>query len=168
MIKFTDMEYRQILSDTVKEVEEAWKTSDSIYAFGYPSALVGSVYIVGEGNDIDVLVLVDDLPSKSWDRLRMHGFEHSSSGAENTYPICAGGFESFRKKDINLLVVDQLSTFMSWKMSAEVCKALNLSNRTDRVIVHRIIMDSCDSDSARVGLEVSPSAILDGPQQQIS
>lgn len=98
-------------------------------------ALVGSTYILGQGADVDVLVRVADMKSFA-QRLEAEGWIREGNAS---YPV--GDFISMRKDDFNLLLVEEEKYFNAWKLAAEVCKALKLHFKDDRVLVHRVVRD---------------------------
>jgi hypothetical protein len=62
------------------------------------------------------------------------GFETSEDQGEN-YPDCI----SYRKGDINIIVVYDDWVYKNWVKATQVCKYLNLLKKEDRKMVHRII-----------------------------
>lgn len=119
------------------------------------SRLVGSTYILGKGKDIDYLFLVPDLYDTQ-ERLKGRNW---ADGLSLEYDGL-GNFFSARRGEINLLFVEDSDFYDKWLTSAEVCKALKLESRTDRVIVHRIIMDDMTAEKAK---NPQPNPIEDGP-----
>ncbi len=116
--------------------------------FGYDVKLVelvGSIAIHGQGNDIDVMVYVSvDAVIRLVEWLTQCDGWIEQTGNEEEYG--PGDFRSFRDGDINLLMVWQDKTALSWLASVEMCKWLRVETRDQRVAVHQIIMDgvSCD------------------------
>ena len=105
--------------------------------------LVGSTYIYGGGNDIDILVLLDNTGG-SVDELRLPGWEYGGST-----PKSGDGWCSWKQGDINLLVTADQTYFNDWVTASEVCKYLFLKRgivleKPDRIAVHAIIMDDKD------------------------
>ena len=104
--------------------------------------LVGSMYIVGEGQDIDVLVLVQVLGNNDIQALEIEGWEYGGSIPGEG---CGDNWISLKKKDINLLVTSDKEYYDKWITAAEVCKYLQDSGviltKQQRVSVHSIIMD---------------------------
>ena len=105
--------------------------------------LVGSTYIYGGGNDIDILVLLDNTDG-SVDELRLPGWEYGGSTPKSGDKWC-----SWKRWDINLLVTADQTYFNDWITAAEVCKYLFLKrgivlDKPDRISVHAIIMDDKD------------------------
>ena len=107
-------------------------------------ALVGSTYVRdGNDSDIDILVLV-----RKFEELPLPWTEGGSGGS------AGGGFRSWKmEKDgetINVLQVDSLEYYISWKQAAEVCRFLYLRGFTVPTAVvhgiHGIIMDAASAE----------------------
>lgn len=97
--------------------------------------LVGSTYALGEGKDIDVVALVPDKVDAQ-EVIEKAGYQHTGhdSGEEDN-------FTTFRKGDVNLMLTESKKFQDDFLTSTEVVKYLNLTNRDERVGVHRIIMN---------------------------
>ena len=105
--------------------------------------LVGSTYIYGEGNDIDILILLDSTGG-SIEELRLPGWEYGGSTPKSGDKWC-----SWKQGHINLLVTGDETYFNAWVTAAEVCKYLFLKrsivlDKPERIAVHAIIMDDKD------------------------
>ena len=104
--------------------------------------LVGSTYIYGQGNDIDILVLLNTAAPTytSIETLVLPGWVYGGST-----PKSGDGWCSWKQGDINLLVTDDETYFNAWVTAAEVCKYIALRGvkleKPDRIAVHAIIMD---------------------------
>ena len=87
-----------------------------------PPLLVGSCVWLGEGEDIDVVVFVDDA---SADR-----------GGEQCSPRAYGGMAAYRHGPVNVIAVDDERIWAGWQYAAElmpqVPKAL-IADKDDRV-----------------------------------
>lgn len=102
--------------------------------------LVGSTEHNGEGNDYDVVVLVDDLP-KMKDGLRSLGWDNESDWVDNSYP---NSFISMRKGNFNLLLTEGIEFFQRMKNSAKVIRKVQSIfgrlNRADVCDIYSIIL----------------------------
>lgn len=107
------------------------------------TAIVGSVYILGEGNDLDVLVRAEDA-NDAMDRLETEGYRPTGnpSGEEDD-------FLTLRKGHINVIVTQSQEFFDNFLEAAEVCKLLKLTSKQDRIAVHRVLMDGESAEVAR-------------------
>ena len=119
------------------------KASGDLFLRAKRIELVGSTYIYGQGNDIDILVLLDS-NGVGVDELRLPGWVYGGST-----PKSGDGWCSWKQGDINLLVTEDQTYFNSWVTAAEVCKYLFLKrgvvlDKPDRIAVHAIIMDDKD------------------------
>jgi hypothetical protein len=131
------------LEAAVAEVQRAVPHNDRYDVTGSP---VGSAYTVGEGNDIDVLLLVeredgDDQAIEDVMRaLDEAGFSYTGdpSGDEDE-------FRTLRRGDINVIVTDEVDFFVRFMRAAEVCKFLGLRQKWERIGVHRILMNDEDA-----------------------
>lgn len=107
---------------------------------------VGSSYIVGEGADLDLVVLVTPgYLDEACIKLRDAGY--AFTGAED----CSGAedeFRTFRKGDVNVMLSDEDKWYDAFLTAAEVCKALQLREKWQRIAVHRVIMDNEDAETA--------------------
>ena len=99
----------------------------------------GSATINGEGNDLDIIILVGtDLEDTE---LRAEGW--ALLGVES-YLSC-GMFKSYRKGDLNLVITDDELYYENWKIARNVCIWLasrhGLRDRETRVMVHHLVCD---------------------------
>ena len=110
------------------------------------------MYIVGEGQDIDVLVLVQVLGNNDIHALEIEGWEYGGSIPGEGW---GDNWISLKKKDINLLVTSDKEYYDKWITSAEVCKYLQDSGviltKQQRVSVHSVIMDDCTANGETKG-----------------
>lgn len=109
-------------------------------------AHVGSSYIVGEGADLDLVVLVtpgdlDEACAKLEDHAYTFTTSKDCSGAEDE-------FRTFRKGDVNVMLSDDEKWYYAFKQAAEVCRALQLREKWQRIAVHRVIMNNEDAETA--------------------
>lgn len=96
---------------------------------------VGSAYVLGEGNDADYVALVTYL-DRTVEYLVARGW---ILGSSDTYPTDT--FKSLRCGDYNVMVTADLATYEGYVLASEVCKVLQLKEKSDRIRVHRVIMD---------------------------
>ncbi len=107
-------------------------------------AFVGSQLVPGViPNDIDVLVLVD-LPSDVWEC--PEGFEPSCE----LYGDLGLEWHSYRRGDVNLILCHDAEFYANWVKSAKICAGLGLTDRRARVLLHALIRDKRDIDTALV------------------
>lgn len=107
------------------------------------SAIVGSTYINGFGNDVDVLVRVCGREKAVLDLIHA-GF--AVEGNPGSYEPGDGEFESLRRGDTNALITEDAEFYEKWVRAAEVCKYVHGLlpqgiNRDGRVHIHQLIMD---------------------------
>lgn len=96
-------------------------------------ALVGSTYILGEGNDIDIMWLVSDY-TEATRLLIKEGYVYDKDYEDDR-------FASLRKDDVNIIVTAETDRYNNTLVACEVCKYLKVAARDDRIAVHRIIRD---------------------------
>lgn len=101
---------------------------------------VGSAYILGEGKDVDYLVLVGSM-SAAIDLLAKAGYVLEGAESYDT-----STFSSLRKDGLNVLITQSFAFFEGFAQAAEVCKYLGLKDREQRVKVHRILLDGESSE----------------------
>ena len=99
----------------------------------------GSATINGEGNDLDIIILVrtatedTELHAEGWALL-----------GEKSYLSC-GMFKSYRKGDLNLIITGDELYYEKWKIARNVCTWLasrhGLRDRETRVMVHHLVCD---------------------------
>ena len=101
--------------------------------------VVGSAAIVGGGNDVDVLVLVQEV-GPFCGLIKDLGAEFCSV---HQYP--SDTFSAMRRENINFLVVDTIAEYDKWVLATDVCKWLSVKytscDRDTRVCIHRAIVD---------------------------
>lgn len=103
------------------------------------SALVGSTYILGKGDDIDYLLFTNNREYLN-EKLIAWGFENEGKYKSNT------DFTSYRNGVYNLIVTSKEAFFNEFVVAAKVCKFLKLEDKEQRIGVHSIIMTSRCSD----------------------
>jgi hypothetical protein len=125
--------------------QEAFKVPGHI-----ESQLVGSAYTVGDGaqaNDVDILVLVSDLDD-AIDYCHCQGF--CSMEGRKEYDIEVA--HPVKRGVQNLLLTADRAWYLRFIAAAEVCRYLQLAERTQRVAVHKIVRDRHTADMHRAPL----------------
>lgn len=91
----------------------------------------------GDASDVDYLVYT----SKSLDKLLKY-LEENSFEVEGSpeYDIHNSQFASFRKGKVNLIVTNSIDFCMNHRLATEVCKKLNLLEKSDRIMVFKAIL----------------------------
>lgn len=110
-------------------------------------AHVGSSYALGEGNDIDIVIYTAMRETTEF-TMRSTGWVVTQDGFEGSGGD-AGEFTAFRKDEFNAMVTNDLKFFESFVVAAEATKALKLTNRIDRVILHRVLMHQESAEEAQ-------------------
>ena len=96
----------------------------SLYEPLAPPVLVGSCVWLGEGNDIDVVVFVDDA---SADR-----------DGEPCSSVAYGGMVAWRHGHVNIIAVEDERVWAGWRHAAELMPGLSkelIADKDDRVAV---------------------------------
>ena len=94
----------------------------SLYEPLAPPVLVGSCVWLGEGNDIDVVVFVDDASARR--------------GGEQCSPVAYGGMVAYRHGPVNVIAVDDERIWAGWVHAAEVMPSTPeelIRSKNDRV-----------------------------------
>lgn len=106
-------------------------------------AHVGSSYICGEGEDIDIVMY---LPKGTAWLVPVTSIGYQFTGR------CSGEedeFQTFRKGPINLMVTDSREFIRDFANAAEVCKYLHkeygFGDKQTRIRIHRILMNGEDA-----------------------
>lgn len=106
--------------------------------------LVGSTYILGKGKDIDYLVQVPIL-NLAYKLFGDMGYKTESDEKYNDLLEDEGtpqdSFISFRKNDINLIVVANDYIYNSFVLSAKVCRHVKAEDKQMRIDLHQLIMN---------------------------
>lgn len=103
---------------------------------------IGSALIFGEGNDVDILLLVNRDLLECHDDLKERGW--ATPGSE-FYSMDEDNWFSARKGVVNLLVTDSQEHYDHMAMGALICYNLNKAGRLPRddkdmrVIIHRTL-----------------------------
>ena len=104
-------------------------------------SLIGSAMYLEDANDVDFVVLTEwrkasslacELINKGWS---------PCSNYEVSDDTKVGQFEAVRLGNLNLIITYDLKFYTDYKTAMEVCKALRLIHREDRVAVCQIVRD---------------------------
>jgi hypothetical protein len=107
-------------------------------------AHVGSTYINSmQGNDIDIVARVSD-SQEAWCNLKDDDWRDTGGGSGHE-----DDFNTYRKGDVNLMITESEEFITGFELAAEVCKALRLSEKWQRIAVHRVIMNEETAEVAR-------------------
>jgi hypothetical protein len=131
---------------TFTNVDIAHVTSSLQAALGQEylaSEQVGSSYVLGAGMDLDMVVHVEDIDTAAM-CLDEVGYTCNSKDYEGS----TDNFKCLRSGLVNVTLVSSERWFHNFVLSSEVCKALRLSEKWQRVAVHRVIMDEEDAETA--------------------
>ena len=101
-------------------------------------ALIGSAMYMREANDVDFAVLID--PSRNAVDYAM-GMQSEGWGQCSDYDGVGGIWAAVRRENINLMVSHDPKFFADYKTAMEVCKALKLKHKEDRIAVCQIVRD---------------------------
>lgn len=86
--------------------------------------------------DLDAVVAVAGDPYAIWAALAPLGYTNCSNVGEN-YP--EGDHCIVRKGRMNFIIVTTPTRYEQWKKATDICKALNLTDKADRVVVYQIM-----------------------------
>lgn len=112
---------------------------------------VGSSYIQGEGQDLDLVMLTPTGFGGPEVMSLGYSWTGVDSGEEDE-------FKTYRKGHVNLITTDDPDFLEQFKRSAEVCRFLyesyGLGDKTLRIAIHRLIMngENCPTVKQRLGL----------------
>lgn len=122
-------------------------------------ALVGSSLYVSDPKDVDIAVLLTDkMTVSAWceDRENKTPLGTHNPMGDNWRNCCEqyerqkdDDWQALRKGNVNLLVTADESWFDDMVTASEVCAALNLERKSDRVRVHRVIRDRLPWEQAK-------------------
>ena len=134
MKKIENLVYKddfEMLGDFRKIDYEFFKKSREI-AIGdiIPS---GSFHINGVGNDVDYF-FHNRTPRRFLEYLKGQGFINEDGGQ-----YARSNFISFRKEDLNIVYVKFMHDFINIRKSTEICKLLNVREKSQRIAVFDIV-----------------------------
>lgn len=113
------------------------------------SALIGSaMYLPPETvADVDYAVLVHGTDYvQPLTRLML---DHGFAGCGEQYEASTGTWGAVRRGNLNLMVTHDRAFYESYKLAMEVCKALRLENKLDRIAVCKVVRDRLPADIVR-------------------
>lgn len=110
------------------------------------SAMIGSATYLPNPHDVDFAVLIDpelnavdycgDLVNQGW-------------GSCGDYDGVGGIWAAVRRESLNLMISHDPVFFERYKVAMEVCKALRLEHKEDRVAVCAIVRDGKTAEQVR-------------------
>lgn len=109
--------------------------------------LIGSAsYMPNEAKDVDFAVLLDEGQNamRYVDNLAINGWDRCGE-----YDIDKGTWSSVRKGNINLMITHDLVFYGGYLKATEVCKALNLRDKDQRILVCMIVRDNMCAEGAQ-------------------
>ena len=101
-------------------------------------ALIGSAMYMREANDVDFAVLIDPSRNAVDYAMGMHSEGWWQCG---DYDGVGGIWAAVRRENINLMVSHDPKFFADYKTAMEVCKAMKLKHKEDRIAVCQIVRD---------------------------
>jgi hypothetical protein len=120
--------------------------------------VVGSATFCEEANDLDIIVLAD-APGFLCAPDEVDGGDYVSRCARWMFgcgwDVPATRYDgendqwgTLRKGNVNLIVTISPKFYDGMKLASEVCTALKLKDKGDRVVVHRIVRDGFSAEAA--------------------
>lgn len=131
----------------IKEEIENGKTFISTLPNVLDSALIGSALYMADAKDVDFAILIDGNAVDYATALTVKGFNLCSD-----YDVREGMWDSVRKGNLNLMITHSSEFFRGYKTAMEVCKALRLTNKADRIMVCQIVRDGLTADQVATRL----------------
>jgi hypothetical protein len=102
-------------------------------------ALIGSASYLPNASDVDFAVLIDHQAANAVDyTVRM---ANDGWGTCGEYDGVGGIWGAVRRENLNLMVTHDPKFFADYKTAMEVCKALHLTHKEDRIAVCQIVRD---------------------------
>lgn len=106
-------------------------------------ALIGSAMYIQEAGDVDFAVLIDQSFNAVDYAAQMAGDGWDNCGE---YDGVGGIWAAVRRDHLNLMVTHSPKFFADYKTAMQVCKALDLRHKADRVAVCQIVRDGKTAD----------------------
>lgn len=138
------------------EIDQAIREAHCLVPDMREWALIGTALWAPNPNDIDVLVLVPESYDMhvATNTLLLQGFEMCSkydahSNAQTTDVLIV------RRDRLNLIITRDAQHFDNFRRAMEVCAALRLERKVDRVTVCKIVRDGYDAREARSAAEAA-------------
>lgn len=106
-------------------------------------ALIGSAMYVPDARDVDFAVLIAP---------EFNAVDYAAKMANDGWGNCSeydgvgGIWAAVRRENLNLMVTHDPKFFADYKTAMEVCKALDLRHKEDRVAVCQIVRDGKKAD----------------------
>lgn len=114
-------------------------------------ALIGSAMYMEDAKDVDFAILIEGDAIDYTIRLHDNGW-----GICGDYCTGTGNWAAVRKGNINFMITHSSKFFEGYKTAMEVCKALKLADKNDRIMVCQIVRDG---HSAEMALSHRPFSI---------
>lgn len=115
-------------------------------------SLIGSaMYLPAEQcGDVDFVVLVqnENYLERVTNLIMNHGFQPCGE----QYECATGTWGAVRRGNINLIVTHDKAFYDGYKLAMEVCKALRLTNKRDRIAACKVVRDRLPADKVRADL----------------
>lgn len=117
-------------------------------------ALIGSASYLLDAEDVDFAVMLD---------IGENAFDYVDQLRSKGWSLCGGDYDTegdtwaaVRCGDVNLMVTHSRPFFDGYLLATEVCKALKLQNKEERILVCKIVRDGLTAVQAfvRQGLPV--------------
>lgn len=106
-------------------------------------ALIGSASYLPEAGDVDFAVLIDPA---------LNAVDYAGQMVQDGWGNCGeydgvgGIWAAVRRENLNLMVTHDPKFFADYKTAMEVCKALHLTHKQDRIAVCQIVRDGKKAD----------------------
>lgn len=134
------------MKNVIQQVVETMRMLDN-HTNVIQSQHVGSLLIDGvEAKDIDFLVLMDNTRVVTDARWAFGGDWVLPSGE---YSDTDDTWCAIRKGDINLILTNDARWYERCKLANEVCVALQVQDKKDRIRVYRVIRDGKSAEEVR-------------------
>jgi hypothetical protein len=116
------------------------------------SSLIGSaMYLPAEEcSDVDFLVLVEgyDYLASITDLIMNREFQ----ACGEQYECATGTWGAARRGSVNLIVTHDRAFYDGYRLAMEVCKALRLTNKLDRIAACKVVRDRMPAEQVRANV----------------
>lgn len=113
-------------------------------------ALIGSAMYLSaeECTDVDFLVLVHgcEYIEPITDLITHHDF----TACGEQYECATGTWGAVRRGNLNLIVTHDKAFYDSYRLAMEVCKALRLKDKKDRIAACKVVRDRMSAEQVRL------------------